>query len=537
MKGKSISDQHHYSAMEVLEIKGAFLYFVSLIVLTMIATGFQLIAQVKFMGWFPPLVANTINMGIAFVIYSKKKAQKKASVLPWIVGFTTVTLPIFAKYNYVKTICGNMECADGWTFALESYNTSILFIIFVTLLYLFYNRKVFIFYAVYAILMWSLFIFIAVSMGADIHVNAFEDGKWIHGVIIMREIFFVLIICYLFYILSRNIAVVHEFNSRTTAQRQVIEKQADQQKEITREIKESMYELFGQVGEQHNLITRFSDKMQSQTATFEELSATLEELLGAAENIHHSSVNQIDGNVKMETIVTEFQNIKKETKGNLNAAYGDMQAVVDSTSATNESLLDVESTMDKLKEQSRKIGETVSIIVDIADKINLLSLNASIEAARAGEYGRGFAVVADEIGKLAYQTTESIKGVDEVLKANTAITANGVEVIKRTADLIKGLIGHMTESSNKIKVLQESILIEEKYIKIIIEQMFQNIDLAKNIGEGTDEQKRAIQSSSEAVEHVNRIVMEMAKEIHELTDTSNKILENATNLLDKAQKA
>lgn len=73
--------------------------------------------------------------------------------------------------------------------------------------------------------------------------------------------------------------------------------------------------------------------------------------------------------------------------------------------------------MDDLSSAAEEVGEIAGLIQTIAQRTNLLALNASIEAARGGEAGRGFAVVASEVKELAMQTSAATSSVAEKITA------------------------------------------------------------------------------------------------------------------------
>ena len=95
-------------------------------------------------------------------------------------------------------------------------------------------------------------------------------------------------------------------------------------------------------------------------------------------------------------------------------------------------MLESVQSINEMRDKSRKIDEISNTINDIADKTNLLSLNAAIESARAGEYGSGFAVVSDEISKLTGVSSESSKGITSIIRD----TVKNIELDTLTRDFL-----------------------------------------------------------------------------------------------------
>lgn len=177
------------------------------------------------------------------------------------------------------------------------------------------------------------------------------------------------------------------------------------------------------------------------------------------------------------------------------------------------------------------IGEMANVISNIAEQINLLSLNASIEAARAGEQGKGFAVVASEIGKLANDTSDAVEHIQttisDVQSAFTELTGDA----KGMLDFVQGTV--TPDYNNFVDVASQ-------YEKdaVSIEEISNTISsMASNISEIMAEVSNAIQSIAESSQSTADIssnimdaVADVSTEVNNVSDMSHSQQSIATDL-------
>ncbi len=116
----------------------------------------------------------------------------------------------------------------------------------------------------------------------------------------------------------------------------------------------------------------------------------------------------------------------------------------------------VSSSITRLQVSSEKIEHIVQLIRDIADKINLLSLNAAIEAARAGEHGKGFAVVSDEVRKLADKTFAATREIDESVSGIMNETGQAVSSMNELLSDVQSNVGKIEQVGSRLNGILDS---------------------------------------------------------------------------------
>lgn len=125
-------------------------------------------------------------------------------------------------------------------------------------------------------------------------------------------------------------------------------------------------------------------------------------------------------------------------------------SAAESATKGGEVVAQVVTSMNRITDSSRQIGEIIGVIDGIAFQTNILALNAAVEAARAGEQGRGFAVVAGEVRSLAQRSAQAAKEVKALIDTSVNNVNSGAALVSQTGTAMQELVVSVRKVSDMI---------------------------------------------------------------------------------------
>lgn len=264
-------------------------------------------------------------------------------------------------------------------------------------------------------------------------------------------------------------AMAEAFNSLVRAQRDVVRQIAD----TSHQLASAAAEIFAATQQQEAA-------SQHQSAGMEEVSRTMDSLLQSAAHIAEVS-----------------------------------QAVTKNAEKNRDNISDLAGKVGELGGHTRRITEILETIREIADRSDLLALNASIEATRAGEAGRGFALVASEMRRLAERVTasvEDVKGLVEDIREYGSSTVMATEDGRKIAD-------HNSNSAQQISLVTQ-----------------QQRTATEQVSAGMKEIADVLAQSAAATQQTRALAEELKAQAEELAQTVGRFhLETSAKPLSLAQ--
>jgi methyl-accepting chemotaxis protein len=271
---------------------------------------------------------------------------------------------------------------------------------------------------------------------------------------------------------------------------------------FVREINEAALRLSSSANEVLAASTQHESSSTEQAAAIHETTATMEEL-------KHASAQIAENAGAVARVAEETLNSARSGRGAIGEFIQAMQQIRADGLAVSESIT-------KLLRRVERIGTVVEVIDEIADRSDLLALNAALEGSRAGEAGKGFSIVAAEMRRLAenvLDSTKEIKNLITEIREATAAAATAAEASRTATDTgerlgavaagaIEGILSGVQETSDAARVINLATQQQRTATEQVVASMGEIEDVTRQT---TQASKQATSAAAELTQLASRL--------------------------------
>ena len=261
-------------------------------------------------------------------------------------------------------------------------------------------------------------------------------------------------------------------------------------------------------GQLDNGIRDHVDSLNQQAMLFLDLSGSAHQISESLDQLAHS-VKEI------ESVAGQTADLASQSQQSLTSMDRTMSEMASDS-------FDIAGRLAVLNEKASNISSVLTTINKVADKTNLLSLNASIEAEKAGESGRGFAVVALEIRRLADQTAVATLDVENMISQMQTAVVAGVRGMDSFVQRVKDGAAEVAEVGEQLRKIIDGVNAMIPYFQAVSQGIESQSGLADEIRQSLDNLSDAmntsvmsIQESAEVLQELRDSVSVMSSEVRQ----------------------
>lgn len=264
--------------------------------------------------------------------------------------------------------------------------------------------------------------------------------------------------------LRKEIRHISAVSARITAMSRQGVRNADMETNAVERISSSIYQVaenlrtvIEEIASQRNSLDLTVTAIEKTMTSTGQINSRIESLATAADATAvsikeiHDVTRAIES--QAQSLMQIAETVSTEAKDGLHAVSNSIEGI----HTIKRTVEDAGTAIQRLGNESDRIGEILEVINAVAEQTNLLALNASIIAAQAGARGRGFSVVAAEIKALANRTKTSTTEIAGIIRSVQAEVSQGMSAMKRCLQAVGQGVGLANQSGTVLEKIVQRI--------------------------------------------------------------------------------